>query len=145
MARTALPGKTTEEKLQRNHVVDGDCWRWTGAHTPQGYGQLNVEGKLVAVHRLAYEAWVTQIPDGLEIDHLCRVRDCINPAHLEPVTHAENLRRATEARTACKNGHPFAGENVRITTRGDGRTYRACLACRRASQRAYKARRRARG
>ena len=75
------------------------CWVWTGRLNDDGYGVLDMSWrgggpKLRSAHRLAYELLVGPIPDGLELDHLCFVRSCVNPAHLEPVTHAENLRRA---------------------------------------------------
>jgi hypothetical protein len=72
------------------------CWEWTGSRTPHGYGQIRESGvgsALVHAHRVAYEAAVGPIPEGLEIDHLCRNRACCNPAHLEPVTHQENIQR----------------------------------------------------
>lgn len=78
----------------------GDCWPWLGTTTSTGYGLFGVprEDRTVGAHRYAYELVVGPIPTGLELDHLCRVRNCVNPAHLEPVTHAENLRRGREAR-----------------------------------------------
>lgn len=82
------------------------CWIWTGSLDNHGYGRLALglksEGQRpVAAHRLAHEWWVAPIPDGYEVDHLCRVRHCVNPEHLEAVTHAENVRRAWEARTSA--------------------------------------------
>lgn len=88
-------------------------------------------------HRLLYMAHVGEIPKGLELDHLCRVRSCVNPKHLEAVTHKENMRRSivgalTKARqdglTHCKNGHAFNAAN----TRRDRYGYRSCLPCRKA-------------
>lgn len=85
------------------------CWLWTG-HTWLGYGYYN----RVRAHRLIYTSMVGPIPDGLQVDHLCRVRSCVNPAHLEPVTCRENLRRSPiavvsplMAATHCKKGHPL--------------------------------------
>lgn len=77
-----------------------DCWIWTRTMNTAGYGQVwNSDGThQLTVHRVAYEAYVGPIPDGLEVDHLCNVRLCVNPAHLEIVTHAENLRRGAERR-----------------------------------------------
>lgn len=77
------------------------CWVWTAKGTPAGYGQFRVDGVDVYAHRFSYELHVGPIPDGLQIDHLCRVTSCVNPAHLEPVTGAENLRRGREARAAA--------------------------------------------
>jgi len=69
------------------------CWLWDANTTRGGYGHFKVSGRMVYAHRLAYEKLVGPIPDGLSLDHLCRVPGCVNPDHLEPVTHAENVRR----------------------------------------------------
>lgn len=80
------------EKVDRRG--EDDCWLWTGA-LQKGYGHmLGVRGKSLRAHRVAYELLVGRIPDGCELDHLCRNPKCVNPAHLEPVSHAENIRRA---------------------------------------------------
>jgi hypothetical protein len=73
-----------------------DCWRWT-ACTSNGYGRFSVKRQPVLAHRFAYELLVGPIPEGLELDHLCRNRWCVNPDHLEPVTHDENVRRANDS------------------------------------------------
>ncbi len=111
-----------------------ECWLWTAARYPNGYGTIRIDGtpgRMVSAHRLAYEKLIGPIPEGLEIDHLCRQRSCVNPAHLEPVTHAENVRRMGAAITHCKRGHEFTPENTR---RHEGR--RRCRACLLASGRA---------
>lgn len=76
----------------------GPCWTWAGKRTSQGYGSFGTDQTLA--HRYAYEDMVAEIPEDLTIDHLCRVRLCVNPSHLEPVTRAENTRRELEARKA---------------------------------------------
>lgn len=120
-----LHGTTVAEKVAYNYRVDGDCWRWIGAHRRGGYGQIQVQGVTKSVHRIAYELWKSPIPEGLEIDHLCRVRDCINPDHLELVDHRENLRRMFATITHCPQGHEYVGSNIKI--RRDGQ--RRCRTC----------------
>lgn len=108
----------------------GECWLWTGSLHTDGYALTSFKGKTTGVHRLAYEAYVGPIPEGLEIDHLCRVRRCVNPAHLEAVTHKVNMQRrdySPASKTHCKNGHPFDEANTRVR---DGK--RVCRTCRRA-------------
>jgi len=114
----------------------GSCWLWTGAGTGNGYGKFWVFPRMVPAHRYAYEFCVGPIPEGLEIDHLCRVRNCVNPDHLEPVTHRENILRGetimakNAAQTHCKNGHPFDEANT-YHYRG----FRHCRECRRQHKR----------
>lgn len=107
------------------------CWLWTSAREYGGYPILWLgDGKSVRAHRYAYEMLVGPIPTGLGLDHLCRVRHCVNPAHLEPVTAKENSRRAIPynpkgTRTTCMPGlHAFTPENTAIH---HGR--RRCRAC----------------
>lgn len=117
----------------------GPCWVWTKPTNTYGYAQITkeVDRRSVALmaHRVAYELLVGPIPEGLVIDHLCRVRPCVNPSHLEPVTNAENLRRGRSgqfnaAKTHCKHGHAFSPEN----THRDALGRRRCRACDRAAQ-----------
>lgn len=109
----------------------GCCWLWTDIPNKQGYADFCGPDGLVSAHRWAYMDSFGAIPEGLEIDHLCRVRHCVNPGHLEAVTHAENVRRgiapaaANAAKTHCKRGHPFDAENTYMRLDG-GRTCRAC-------------------
>ena len=113
------------------------CWNWTASTTPGGYGSLSLpNGERCVAHRFSYEHHVGPIPDGLQIDHLCRNRRCVNPEHLEPVTQRENILRgestaAQRARqTHCKRGHEFTPDNLVQTVR-----YRSCKTCHR--QRMY--------
>lgn len=118
--------------------ASGDCWDWTGAHLAEGYGVIQVNGKPVGAHRYAWMTLVGPIPDGYELDHLCRRPSCVNPDHLEPVTPAENQRRGyglsgrNARKTACPRGHAYSGKDYA------GR--RICHACQRERQRAYRER-----
>ena len=120
-------------------VTSTRCWKWRGYLMPNGYGQFGADGVAVLAHRWAYEHWMGEVPQGLDLDHLCRNRWCVNPAHLEPVTRRENLRRGIRktGQESCKNGHPLAGDNLKPTK--DGR--RQCRACQQAANRRYKLRR----
>jgi hypothetical protein len=73
------------------------CWLWTAGKTRLGYGSVPHSGKMRCAHVVMYEKYIGPVPEGLELDHLCRTKLCVNPAHLEPVTHAENMRRYREA------------------------------------------------
>lgn len=96
------PQPTLAERLTAGVVVDADgCWIWQGAPAKTGYGRMSVGNQLQYVHRLSYEVHVGPVPEGLTIDHLCRVRLCCNPEHLEPVTRAENTRRENAVRWAA--------------------------------------------
>lgn len=99
------------------------CWLYTGYLTKEGYPPARQ-------HRKIYELLVGPIPEGMQLDHLCYVRNCVNPDHLEPVTNDENARRAAEHRTTCRNGHDRS-----LTRVTDGR--KICSVCERASQRRY--------
>lgn len=124
------------------------CWLWRGA-TLDGYGTLIANGRRYRAHRIAYESEIGKVPEGLVLDHLCRVRHCVNPHHLEPVTIKENVLRGYgrgaiyARRTHCMHGHEFTPENTKVGTTPRGATYRRCLACHQTRSRASKARARA--
>jgi hypothetical protein len=114
----------------------GDCWRWIGGFFKEtGYGKFYVNRYPHYAHRWVYQWVVGPIPDGLELDHLCRNRWCVNPKHLEPVTHQVNAQRGdagkatgarNKAKTHCRNGHEFDEVNTGRDHRGD-RVCRACM------------------
>jgi hypothetical protein len=118
-------------KVNKNGAVPeynpslGQCWEWTGTKS-KGYGSFRAMG----AHRYSYVIARGQIPRGLELDHLCRVKHCVNPSHLEAVTHAENIKRSPmlgtfeKSKTHCAKGHPYSKENTRFTK--DGRKCKAC-------------------
>lgn len=91
----------TDRLAEKFRAASGGCWEWTGGRSAAGYGMIRDEGQVVVyAHRALYQLLVGPIPEGLELDHLCRNRACVNPAHVEPVTHEENMRRAAPHRKA---------------------------------------------
>lgn len=88
------------------------CWLWTGTLDGKGYGQFWTGSVLARAPRYAYETLVRQIPDGLVIDHLCRVHACVNPGHLEPVTPEENMRRGITDRALIAASQPTGPANM---------------------------------
>ena len=128
-------------------VDPSGCWLWTGYIHPSGYGRVWWRGQKHYAHRAVFLDNGGVIPDGLELDHLCRVRRCVNPAHLEAVTRSENVRRGLagevvaktqRAKTHCLNGHEFTDENTTVTKQG----WRSCRECHRVWSRDWKRRRR---
>jgi hypothetical protein len=143
--------KNFEDKISRNiRIDDNGCWIWTlSVNSKSGYAYTSwnispVIKKTVLVHRKSYEYFIGPIPDGMEIDHLCRNRACCNPKHLEPVTHKENVRRGIQAnprkrlnvprkhnknkKTHCSNGHSFDEKNTRLRKQ-KGKVRRDCRTC----------------
>lgn len=127
--------KTDEwERLLRHRVIDANgCWIADVGSDNKGYRYIGRagSGRKIYAHRLAYERLVGPLTHGLTIDHLCRNRSCFNPQHLEQITSGENVLRGNTTsginsrKTHCKKGHPFAGDNLQITTAGR----RRCRAC----------------
>jgi hypothetical protein len=123
------------------------CWEWQGSRNTLGYGRVHIKeltGRtMVFAHRLVYEILVHDIPDGLEIDHLCKNKACCNPDHLDPVTCAVNLSRSPTASTLaaqathCPSGHPYDGENLWVWN-----GIRLCRTCKREQWRMWHTRRR---
>lgn len=89
--------RTVEERWWEKVAITEGCWLWTASLDGNGYGRFHDGERDTKAHRSGYEMLVGPVPDGLELDHLCRVRACVRPDHLEPVTHAENVRRAAAA------------------------------------------------
>ena len=113
------------------------CWLWTGSLNNRMYGQFSFRGKTTTAHRVAYILFVGEIPDGLCVDHLCRVTKCVNPGHLEPVTQRENVSRGNAGlheriKTHCPKGHIYAGDNLRIHNNS-----RKCKQCQKENSRKY--------
>lgn len=111
------------------------CWLWTAYLNQDGYGKFGVAGEARYAHVWAYETFVVPVPDGLELDHKCRVRSCCNPHHLEPVTHIVNCRRGLvgsqhSSKTHCPSGHPYSESNTRFATQRGGKyVNRLCKIC----------------
>ena len=138
-ARKSRTPEPMEQRIWRRCVIDTTtgCLLWQGRVMPkEGYGVMSClsNGRYAPklVHRLSYETFVGPIPAGLHIDHLCRVRNCVNPNHLEPVTSRQNTLRSPIAQAAiharkthCINGHEFTDDNTARSKKGD----RICRAC----------------
>jgi len=143
MARIARPAvRRFIEKILVTQPMG--CWLWNAALNQKGYAKFRDDfGTKVFAHRWAYEWFREDIPEGLQIDHLCRVRHCVNPWHMEPVTNAENqmrgLRNQFTTWKHCAKGHPLSGDNLHITPKG----HRRCLECNRQQCREYYHRRKA--
>jgi len=128
-------GTSFKERFQTKFIVDKQgCWIWIGAismldrHKNFPYGNISYKKKHWQAHRASYFLYRGNIPKGLEIDHLCKVTNCVNPNHLEAVTRLENVRRSSrflKDGEKCKNGHLVVPENYKIRKEG----FKRCLLC----------------
>lgn len=124
--------------LDNVKIVPYGCWEWQRKLSKEGYGRIGINYKVFLAHRVSYTIFKGSIPDGIDIDHLCRNRKCQNPDHLELVTRGENVRRGMawkvsgmlqRAKTHCPHGHPYSEENTIIVKDKKG-NYRSCRVCR---------------
>lgn len=134
------PKPALERILSKTSLTPNGCWQFNGTTRPDGYGvvmtgSLSTKRRTLRTHRIVYEELVAKIPQGLELDHLCRNRICCNPSHLEVVTHQENIKRGethlVSKRRAltcshCAQGHTFDLLNTYLDPRG----WRQCRKCR---------------
>lgn len=135
------------ERFEEYHMPEPNsgCWLWIAAVRGRpDYGTFSVNNKQVRAHRWAYEHFIGPVPDGLVLDHLCKVSTCVNPWHLEPVTNRENLMRGTNraAQNArkmhCARGHRLSGDRVTVNDKG----HRVCLECHKIKNKTYREKRR---
>ena len=129
------PKRAPEERFwEKVEKVPGGCWLWTAFLAANNYGRFNLtHGTPLYAHRVAYEWANGAIPEGMQLDHLCRVRNCVNPDHLEVVTQRVNILRGASptaknaSKTQCAHGHPYDSRNTYWRPDGDGRACKACI------------------
>ncbi|MAX33707.1 MAG: hypothetical protein CME72_11665 [Halomonadaceae bacterium] len=130
MAFTHNPKPADERFLEKVSVDESGCWLWNGYVDRKGYGVFGVSSKEThKAHRYSYRLHVGEVPEGKQLDHLCRVRHCVNPDHLEPVTNRENTIRGVKARpraTHCRRGHEFTQDNTYYHPKTGRRECREC-------------------
>lgn len=148
--------KNLLERFRGKYIVHPQtkCWIWTGAMIPNGYGSVQDPSlnRQIGAHRASHLLFKGPIPAGFEVDHLCRVRRCVNPDHLEAVLHSENVRRGLSPgimaafnkrraaeKTHCPNGHRYSQENTYIQVSSRDGEYRVCKICRTAASDRFKA------
>lgn len=119
--------------FNRVEVLPNGCWQWLRSLADNGYGHYAFDNIREKAHRFAFKVFVGEIPDYLQLDHLCRNRGCVNPEHLEAVSSKENVRRSpiqvttiNARKTHCIRGHEFTAENTRLERNGTKRTCKTC-------------------
>lgn len=127
-----------DRMAKKIRVTPDGCWEWTGCRT-RNYGRVQVDGNTLYSHRVIYELVCGPIPDGLQLDHLCRNPPCCNPRHLEAVTSRVNTLRGNGhgKETHCPNGHPYDGDNLYVYVTKAGYSRRECRECRRLAVRRF--------
>lgn len=134
-----MPRSITPESIRfwsKVRIASNGCWEWIGARSDGGYGKfgMRLDNGLFRsenAHAWAYKHTIGSVPTGKELDHICRNLTCVNPLHLEPVTHRQNILRGKTApaanvlKTHCPKGHPYSGYNLEINKKG----WRRCKIC----------------
>ncbi len=138
---------------QKVRVANSGCWEWVAYCDKDGYGKYSLASVSSVcgrgVHRITYHHFIARIPEGMQIDHLCRNRRCCNPEHLEAVTVGENVNRSlnyialNRRKTHCPQGHAYVGDNLVIKINRHGTESRVCKKCRNDQAREYQRHRRA--